>query len=103
MAKSSTSFGPGNRANPSGRPPLTPEQRKARDLRASMQPQVVKELLRIGLEAEEDKDRIAALKALLEELPLEVADVTERETTRPVEELLAIGIGALLARRGETT
>ena len=99
MAKSSTSFGPGNRANPSGRPPLTPGQRKARDMRALMQPQVVRELLRIGLEAEKDVDRISALKALLEELPLEVADVTERGDARPVEELLAIGLGALLAKR----
>jgi len=70
MAKSSTSFAPGHRANPSGRPPLTPEQRRAREMRAQCQPEIVKALLDIATDSSIDvKDRIAAAKALLEDMP----------------------------------
>lgn len=55
--------------------------------------------MRVLEESDDNKDVIAAAKALLEEMPIEVRDVTEREASRPVEELLAIGLGALLARK----
>lgn len=99
MARSSTSFAPGKSGNPSGRPALTEEQRVAREMKAQCQPKVVKELMRLVLKAKRDADRIAAAKALLEEMPLEILDITERDEKRPLEELLAIGLGALLAKK----
>lgn len=82
MAKSSTSFGPNNTANLSGRPPLTPEQRAARDYRATKQLALAEMLFGLAMSsALEPKDRIAAAKVLVEELPIEVRDVTEGEQT----------------------
>lgn len=99
MAKSATSFKPGQSGNAKGRPALTPEQREARDMRARFQPDGVRELIRIATSADEDKDRIAALRILVEELPTELLDLTEREPTRPFEEVLAAGLGALVLRQ----
>lgn len=98
--KTSTSFKSGGVGNPKGRAPLTDAQRLARDMRAQCQPEVVERLLKVMRESDDNKDVIAAGKALLEEMPVEVRDVTEREPERPIEELLAIGLGALMARRG---
>ena len=99
MAKTRTSFKVGGVANPKGRPPLTPAQRKAREMRAQCQPEVVKELLAIAKDKEADtKDRVACLKALLEDLPaqVEVSDVGENAgagLTRA--QLIAAGLGVL--------
>lgn len=78
MAKNATSFGPKNKANLSGRAPLTDAQRIARDMRAQCQPELIERLLRVVRESDDNKDVVAAAKALLEEMPLEVRDVTER-------------------------
>lgn len=45
MAKSSTSIKPGERRNPSGRPPLTEAERQARDLLSTATPGAVKRLI----------------------------------------------------------
>ncbi len=93
-------FTRGSSGNPGGRPPLTDAQRAARDLRVSIQPEVVKVLYGIATDPSADvKDRIAAAKALLEDLPIEIAKSVEAEPERPLEELLAIGLGALVAKR----
>ena len=98
--KTSTSFKKGQITNPKGRASLTDAQRTARDMRAQCQPELIERLLRVVRESDDNKDVVAAAKALLEEMPLEVRDVTEREPERPLEELLAIGLGALMAKRG---
>jgi hypothetical protein len=78
MAKSSTSFRPGQSGNKAGNGPLTEEQRLARDLRARCQPELVKRLLEIVRTSTDNKDVIAAAKILVDEMPVEVRDVTER-------------------------
>lgn len=92
-------FRKGESGNPGGRTPLSPAQRKARELRASSQPDVVRELLKLAKDdALEPRDRIACLKALLEELPkqLEVDDVTPPEKKQASrQDLIALGLGAL--------
>lgn len=101
MARSSTTFSKGQVTNPKGRAPLTAEQREARDMRALFQPEGVRLLIELARNAGENKDRIAALKILIDEMPIEVLDLTERgESSRPIEELLAIGLGALMAKKG---
>lgn len=63
------SFKPGVSGNPVGRPPLTEAQRLARSMRAQAQPELVRVLLDIAIKAVDPKDRIAAAKALIEEVP----------------------------------
>lgn len=92
-------FPTGTSGNPIGRPPLTDAQKKAREMRAQCQPQLVKELLAIATDKDADtKDRVACLKALLEDLPaqVEVNDVTDRPEEKLSKlELIAMGLGEL--------
>lgn len=46
MAKSSTSIRPGEKRNPSGRPPLTESEKKARELLSTATPHAVQRLIR---------------------------------------------------------
>ena len=87
--------GPGRRfvkgevTNPRGRPPLTDAQRLARTLRAQCQPELVEALLQIVRTADDTKDRIAAAKALLEELPTEVSVTSPDGPLPTLHEVLA--------------
>lgn len=93
----SGSFKPGQCTPGQGRPKMTEPQRLAREMRGACQPEVVDRLLEIARTADDIKDRLTALKALLEELPREVKveDVTER----PLAGVSAEDLLALLNRR----
>jgi hypothetical protein len=65
-----TAFRPGQSGNPTGRPPLTDEQRTAREMLAAGGPAAVKYLLAVvtGVEEADTKERIAAAKVFVDKL-----------------------------------
>lgn len=70
-------FVKGQSGNPGGKRKLSKAQRLAQRMRRDLQPAVIEALKKEMLEAAESKDRIAASKALLIDLPTEVnANVT---------------------------
>jgi len=89
-------FGPGN--TPRGRPPLTDAQRLARTMRAQCQPELVESLLEIVRTSADAKDRIAAAKALLEELPTEVA-VSSVDGPAPTVAQVLAGLAVAVKRK----
>lgn len=101
MSKTHTSFKPGEVTNPRGRPKLTDAQRLAREMRQQAQPEVIETLVEL-LKGGEPKDRIAAAKALLIDLPVQVAQTdaegndvrtfeTRTETIAALLEVRALG------------
>lgn len=64
MARSSTTFGPGNNANPAGRPPKTAAIRKAEKALRKGAPRAVERLMEL-MESADEQVAIAAVKVAL--------------------------------------
>lgn len=93
-------FVKGAPGNPRGRPPLTEAQRLGREMRAQAQPELVTKLMGIINDPEtERRDCIAAIKALLEELPKEVSvDVQGSDKPPPTVHDVLAGLAAELTK-----
>lgn len=86
MAKSSTSFKPGQTGNKGGRPGVSPEVRAYQSARTLP---ALKRLWKLCRTASEDRDRIAALRIFLAKC---LPDMKELEVSGPGGEALGLGL-----------
>lgn len=98
MARSSTTFKKGQVANPKGRPPLTPEQKAAREAFREMGPdfvRVLKELLATGEERTRKDIALTGIKELGLGEPQQV-EVRAQVQAGPLDDATAEKVAAVL-------
>lgn len=87
MAKSSTSIKPGEKRNPSGRPPLTESERQARDLLSTATPGAVKRLIQ-----EIEQDGPMAVKCAMFIIEHRLGKAPAAEEDREAMRLVTLGV-----------